>query len=177
MVIEIALPGSTTQRKTMKFATATSQISGGAATTDGAAVINTTSAIDAIRFNSNSGSVTSMIVIVEGRRTAGLVRTITEKTASFSFDATQFEGVTEINSGSAVVGTIPANATTALPLNEFCNITRLGAGAATITAASGVTLNGISAGSAEITSQYDGVVIRQRATDVWIIQGGTSGVI
>lgn len=84
--------------------------------------------------------------------------------------------VVEMNNGSANTLTIQDQATGSYPATMMTSITQLGAGATTITAAAGVTLNGVSAGSATIAARYDGVTLYKRTSDVWVLQGAHGGV-
>ncbi|MEM9107581.1 MAG: hypothetical protein AAGC96_18190 [Pseudomonadota bacterium] len=83
----------------------------------------------------------------------------------------------QVNNASAVTITIPANATLALSVGFTVNLYQYGAGAVTITAASGVTLNGVVAGSGSIAERYrDLVTLCKVATDEWVAIGGVSEV-
>ena len=77
----------------------------------------------------------------------------------------------EMNNAAANTLTIPTNAA-----DTWLNIIQWGAGTTTISAASGVTLNGVSAGSCTIDAQYAGVSIRKRGTNDWGIVGAHSTV-
>ena len=94
--------------------------------------------------------------------------------ASRTLALTDERDIIEIDtSGGAVVLTIPANASVAFPIGTVISITLLDAtNAATITADTGVTLNGVSTGSGVITATaYSGVSLYKRATDAWVVQG------
>jgi hypothetical protein len=82
----------------------------------------------------------------------------------------------EMSSGSARVYTIPAQASVAWLDDCWINVVRMGTGSVTITAATGVTLNGISAGSCAIDGQYKGATLRRRAENDWGIVGAHSTV-
>ena len=92
-------------------------------------------------------------------------------TASRTLTLDDAEQFIVADSTSAVVVTIPTNAAVALPVGTEIAVLRKGTGTATITAASGVTLNGTSAGSKPIGSQYGTVALRKIDTDAWIIAG------
>lgn len=77
-----------------------------------------------------------------------------------------------MNNASANTLTIPANSSVDFPAAVTAIAVRQkGAGATTITADTGVTLNGTSAGSATLSGQYAGVTLVQEATDTWSIVG------
>lgn len=67
--------------------------------------------------------------------------------------------------------TIPTNASVAFPVGTVINVLMLGAGTTTIAGDTGVTVNGVSAGSGDIQTQYQGVSLLKIATDTWIVAG------
>ena len=77
-----------------------------------------------------------------------------------------------MNNGSANVLTIPANSAVAFAVGTTVTIYQEGSGQTTVTADTGVTLNGASAGSAVFTAQFGGATLIKRATDTWVIYGG-----
>lgn len=66
---------------------------------------------------------------------------------------------------------VPAHTSVAFPTGAVINVTRVGDGPTTVDCESGVTLNGVLDGSAEIISQYQGVSFMQLDTDVWLVSG------
>lgn len=72
--------------------------------------------------------------------------------------------------------TIPTNASVALPVGSLIEIWQVGAGATTIAAAGGVTLNGVTAGSGTITARYGAVTLRKIATNSWLVAGAIGSV-
>lgn len=102
------------------------------------------------------------------------VRDIVSDSASRTLALTDVGKTLEMSSGSARIYTIPANATVAFPVGTEINVVRMGTGALNITAASGVTFNGVaSAGAATCTidAQYKGASLRKTATNTWNIVG------
>ncbi len=79
-------------------------------------------------------------------------------------------------SGSAATLTVPAESAVALPLGAEIEIVALGVGVLTIAGATGVTLNGVSAGSADIAGQWQGAVLRKYGADAWLLTGAVGGV-
>jgi hypothetical protein len=77
---------------------------------------------------------------------------------------------------SASTCTIPTNASVAFPTGTEIDIVWLGAGEVTIEGDTGVTLNGVSAGSTAITAQYGGATIKKIATDTWLVFGKINDV-
>jgi hypothetical protein len=72
--------------------------------------------------------------------------------------------------------TIPSNSTAAFPLGTIINVLQIGAGVTTIAGASGVTLNGVSAGSGSIQARWQGVALTKIATDSWVMSGVTGDI-
>lgn len=81
-----------------------------------------------------------------------------------------------MNNASANVLTIPLNASAAFGINDTLIVMAEGAGKTTITGDTGVTVNGVSAGSADILSQYNGATLVKRGTDTWVITGNLGSV-
>jgi len=107
------------------------------------------------------------------------IRDIVADTASRTLALTDVGKTLEMDNGSARIYTIPANATVAFEVGTEINVVRMGSGALNITAANGVTFNGIaSAGSATCTidAQYKGASLRKTATNTWNIIGSHSVV-
>lgn len=104
---------------------------------------------------------------------------IVADTSSRTLALTDVGKTLEMTNGSARIYTIPANATVAFPVGTWLNIVRMGTGSLNITAANGVTFNGIaSAGAATctISAQYQGATLRKTATNTWGIVGSHSTV-
>jgi hypothetical protein len=73
-------------------------------------------------------------------------------------------------SSSATTITIPNNSSVAFSTGSTeLEVVQEGAGVVTIAGASGVTVNGVSAGSVEISDQYKGAVLYKTATNTWIV--------
>jgi hypothetical protein len=81
------------------------------------------------------------------------------------------------NGATALVCTIPLNATVAFAVGDTIPFLRLASGTATIDAATSVTLNGISGGSCTIQTQYQGALLKKVGTDSWIVSGDVSAVV
>jgi hypothetical protein len=76
-----------------------------------------------------------------------------------------------MNNASANTLTIPTNASVAFPTGTQIIVAQTGAGATTIQGDTGVTVNGSSAGSEEISAQYAGASLIKIATDSWLVMG------
>jgi len=81
-----------------------------------------------------------------------------------------------MSNASANVLTIPANAAVAFDVGTVISVIMLGAGTTSITGDTGVTLNGVSAGSGAMSAQYGGVSLLKTATDTWVASGAIGTV-
>lgn len=82
-----------------------------------------------------------------------------------------------MTNASANTVTIPTNASAAFGVDVTrVDIVQQGAGVTTITGDTGVTLNGVSAGSADISAQYGAVSLWKRGTDTWVMAGAHGAV-
>lgn len=79
-----------------------------------------------------------------------------------------------MDNASANTLTIPTNASVAFPTNTVIAVMQYGAGSTTVTGDTGVTVNGVSAGSVEIGQQYSGLVLTKTATNTWVATAGAS---
>lgn len=73
-----------------------------------------------------------------------------------------------------VTGTRTITIPSTLDVGTEIEIMNYGTGTVTVTAASGVTLNGTSAGSKTITEQYTSAVMKAITATAWVIQGAIS---
>lgn len=98
---------------------------------------------------------------------------IVSKTASFTLALANAGRLIQVSASSAVTVTIPTNASVAFPVGTEIEIAQMGAGAVTIAAASGVTINSLD--SAVTTSgQYAVVGLKKIGTNVWLLSGALS---
>lgn len=74
----------------------------------------------------------------------------------------------------AVTGTTTITIPSTLPLGTEIEIMNYGTGTVTVAAASGVTLNGVSAGSKTVAEQYTSAVMKAITATAWVIQGAIS---
>lgn len=108
---------------------------------------------------------------VEGQAVAFRDIAPVNTTASDIADLTMIGKIIEMNVGSANTFTIPPNSSVAFPVGTIINVIQYGAGTTSIVADTGVTLNGVSTGEAEISERYQGVTLYKRATDEWVMSG------
>lgn len=104
----------------------------------------------------------------------GKMRDINTQTDNYTLALTDAGKTVEMNSGTAKAVTIPAFATIAIPVDSYVNIVRYGAGALTVVGATGVTINGVSAGTVTIGARYGGVLLYKRGTNEWVAENATA---
>jgi len=116
----------------------------------------------------NGLSTTSDVVFQSVQAFRPLVTELTtSKTLALSDANTKQEG----ENAATQTFTIPTNASVAFPVGTEIEFVMKGAGTVTITGDTGVTLNGVSAGSQSIQDQFSGATMYKTATDIWIITG------
>lgn len=98
-------------------------------------------------------------------------RQIINKTGDSIFALTEEGTAIHVNATTDSTLTIPLNTSVDFPIGTEIEIIRLGTGAVTIAAASGVVLNGENGANRLIPQQYAGALVRKIATNTWIIIG------
>jgi len=73
--------------------------------------------------------------------------------------------------------TIPEEASVPFEIGSLVNVTQIGAGVATVAAAPGVSLNGVTGGSIALDGQWSGVALVKRGADAWTVQGALAGAV
>ena len=81
-----------------------------------------------------------------------------------------------MNNASANTLTIPANASVAFPVGTAITVGQRGAGTTKVKAATGVTLQGVSAGGGDISAQWATVLLRKVGADAWEAWGSIGTV-
>lgn len=107
----------------------------------------------------------------------GIVRIRTLTATSHTLEAVDLGSIIETTGSSAVTVTIPPEATVPFEFGALINVTQVGAGVATVTAAAGVSLNGVVGGSVALDGQWSGAALVKRGADAWIIQGALAGAV
>lgn len=95
---------------------------------------------------------------------------------SYTLALSDYYNMVTMDNASANTLTIPTNAAVSFPLYTRIEVVMLGAGTTTIEGDTGVTLNGVSAGSGDINTQFQGACLTKIGTDTWIISGDTTEV-
>jgi len=85
--------------------------------------------------------------------------------------------ILETTGASSVTITIPPEASVPFETGTLVNITQIGAGVATVEAAPGVSLNGVTGGSVALDGQWAGAALTKRGADAWVIQGALAGAV
>jgi hypothetical protein len=88
-----------------------------------------------------------------------------------TFALTDEGAIVVSQSGSATTFTIALDSTTDFPTGAIIGQEQHGAGALTITAAAGVTLNGTDGGSVTLAAQWGASAIRKIGANAWIAMG------
>lgn len=124
-----------------------------------------------IIITNNDGVAGSPTFAVDQALIQGQARSInTQSGTSYTFALTDMGGIVEATNAAAVTFTVPANATTAFPINSRIDITQIGAGQITIAAAGGVTIRS-SGSKLKLTGQYSGASLYKRGTNEWVLIG------
>ena len=97
-------------------------------------------------------------------------------TANTLVNGDQYREVTVANAAANTL-TIPTNAAQPFPIGAVVPILRTGVGATTVAAASGVLLQGVTAGSAVITARFNKVYLQKVNDDSWVISGDHDAVV
>jgi hypothetical protein len=104
-------------------------------------------------------------------RFAAKTPTVTPKTDAYTLALADAGTIITVAHADAKVISVPLNATAAFPVGTIINVVRYGAGAVSVTAVDGVTLNGANEGSVSVSTRYQGVTLLKIATDEWIVSG------
>lgn len=107
----------------------------------------------------------------------GIVTIRTLTASSHTLEAVDLGSILETTGSSAVTVTIPAEAEIPFEIGTLINVTQVGAGIATVAAAPGVSLNGVTEGSIALDGQWSGTALVKRGADAWVIQGALAGAV
>lgn len=92
--------------------------------------------------------------------------------AGYVPELADIEKVTRFTGAGAATYTVPLNAKSPFPVGTVLTVARDGAGAVTIAAEAGVTINRPAGTAAAIGAQYSLVNLRKTDTDIWSLFGG-----
>ena len=98
---------------------------------------------------------------------------IVQKTAAYTLSAlNERDSLIEVSSATAVVVTVPTNATVAYPVGTSIDILQTSTGQVSIAGAAGVTVNATP--GLKLRTQWSGATLFKRATDTWVLYGDLS---
>lgn len=93
----------------------------------------------------------------------------TQTGTSYTLALEDNQGIIETDNIGTVTITIPTNISIAFPIGSTITMVQLNTGTTIIQGDTGVTVNGVSAGSKSILGQYEAVSIYKRGVNEWII--------
>lgn len=109
--------------------------------------------------------------VTDGKVTASQASSaISTKTADYTLVLADAGKMIMVNSSNDCLVTIPANSSVAFPIGTEIEIAKLGTGAVTIDASSGVTIDSLDS-MTDIAGQYATVAIKKIATNEWLLVG------
>ena len=121
--------------------------------------------------------VSAGVVAIEGVTVSTSTRLINAQTGTtYTFVAADAGKIITSSNGSAQTITIPPNSGVPFAIGTQIDVYNLGAGIASITGGTGVTLNGVSTGTGALNAQYSAVTCFKIATDVWLMTGAHAAV-
>lgn len=131
---------------------------------------------DIVFLNDSGSTVDRKATVATLRSAVQSKRTLNTQTGSYTLVAGDAGKVVEQNVATANNLTVPPNSSVPFPTGTELHVIQLGAGATTIVAGSGVTLNSLS-GNLVLPGQYGWAVLRKRATDEWevVVHGVVPG--
>ena len=107
----------------------------------------------------------------------GIVQIRTLTATAHTLEPIDLGSILETTGASSVTLTIPEEASVPFEIGSLVNVTQIGAGVATVAAAPGVSLNGVTGGSIALDGQWSGVALVKRGADAWTVQGALAGAV
>jgi hypothetical protein len=103
---------------------------------------------------------------------AGVLTTVigNAQTANYTLVLTDAGKAVEMSNASGRTITVPPNASVAFPVDTVIEVVRMGAGTVTLVPGAAVTIRS-AGGLLDISAQYAGATLRQRAADEWVLNG------
>lgn len=84
--------------------------------------------------------------------------------------------IVTMSNASAQTLTVPTNASVAFAVGTQVDISQIGAGVTSVAGDTGVTVNGVSAGTGALSAQYGSVTLVKLATNTWLMTGNHAAV-
>jgi hypothetical protein len=103
-------------------------------------------------------------------------RTVNAQAGSYTLVIGDEGAAIHMSSASAVTLAVPLSSAVAFPTGSEIEVVALDAGVVSLAGDTGVLINGISAGSADIAAQWQGAILRKYATDPWLLIGSIGDV-
>lgn len=103
-------------------------------------------------------------------------RPIVARAGSFALTLTDEGTALHVESPTDQVVTIPLAAVLAAPTGFEVEIVRMGTGAVTLDAVSGVSLNGVDGGQTTISDRYKSAILRKISANGWLVVGAVAAV-
>ena len=100
---------------------------------------------------------------------SSIVALNTQAGTAYTAALTDVGKLVEFTSASAIIFTIPANATVAFAIGDQINVYQDGAGQVTIAGDSGVTVNATP--GLKLRTQYSSATLFKRAENTWVVFG------
>ncbi|MGI9499702.1 MAG: hypothetical protein ACR2P3_06670 [Geminicoccaceae bacterium] len=177
---------------TTEVSTDTTPVLGGDLTMSGNALVTTANA-DVLLSPNGSGAVSvSEVTDYENNVTAdddipnkkfcddtfsAITRTVNAQTGTtYTLVIGDAGDIVTMSNASAQTLTIPTNASVAFAIGAQIDVSQIGAGVTSVAGDTGVTLNGVSAGTGALSAQYGSVTLVKLATDTWLMTGNHDAV-
>lgn len=177
---------------TTELSTDTTPALGGDLTMDGNALVTTANA-DVLLSPNGSGAVSvSEVTDYENNVTtdddipnkkfcddtfSAITRTVNAQTGTtYTLVLGDAGDIVTMDNASANTLTIPTNASVAYAVGTQVDVSQIGAGVTSVAGDTGVTLNGVSAGSGDLSAQFGSVTLVKLATNTWLMTGNHDAV-
>lgn len=106
-----------------------------------------------------------------------VTRTVNAQTGTtYTLVVTDEGDVVTMDNASANTLTIPTNASVAFASGTQVDVSQLGAGVTSVAGDTGVTVNGVSAGTGALSARYGSVTLVKLATNTWLMTGNHDAV-
>lgn len=114
-------------------------------------------------------TVTDLVTDLAALEAADKAIPLNPQAASYTLVLADAGKTVEMNNASANDLTVPPNSAVAFPVGTVVEVCQIGAGATTVVAGSGVTIQ--TPETLVLTGQWSTVSLRKRATDQWVLSG------
>ena len=136
----------------------------------GTVAISSGAATSGQLLQANGSGGVSFQTVTSGVSTLDITANV--QTVAYTLALTDKDKMVEVTLGTALNITIPPNSTVAFGVGAQVHILRAGAGAVTIVAGTGVTVN--SSDGLKLRAQWSSATAIKRATNTWVVLGDTT---